>query len=1130
MAAARKSIPFRLGLDLGTNSLGWCITDLGKPDKDGHMHPIRIRRMGVRIFPDGRNPQSGASLAQERRVPRSARRRRDRFLDRRSDLMRLLIAHKLMPASPAERKELENSDPWRLRAEGLDRKLTNHEFGRAIFHLNQRRGFESNRRTDRKTKDSDAQGMKAGAAALTALIEPHTPGHRTLGEYLYTRFRKDRTPRGAPDGTVLATEPVRFRARLAKGGKAEWDLYPTRSMVAAEFDALWSMQSKYDAALTEDLRAAIHRIIFYQRPLRPVEPGPCTLDPEHDPKKRDRRAPLALPIQQEFRILQELANLELRDKLTGKTRRLTRIERDKLMYELRRREKWSFAQIRRKIGIESTWCFNLESERRDGLKGDIVAYRLSRDGAFGKAWYDLPEATQNRIVEFLLSEEREEEVARGLMETWGLDPEAAHTAANVALPDGYGRLGRVALGKIVPKLRDGVSAKDGGLMYFDEAVQAAGYAHHSDFRTGEIFDEAPYYGEVLERYMVPVAKSSGSPDEERFGRIANPTVHVGLNQLRQLLNAIIRTYGHPTEIVVELARELKQTWEERKETDARQTDNQKKNERREADLAAAGIAMAGDAMLRMRLWEELGENVADRKCVYTGEQIGIRRLFSADVEIEHILPFALTLDDSPANLTVSLRRANRDKGNRTPFDAFGTSPIIGGHTYDWEAIALRASALPRSKQWRFRSDAIDLIRDRLLREEGRLKGSLPKDVLADIEKTGGFLARQLVDTAYLARVARQYLTSIVPSEEDADGTLRSNVWVVPGGMTGMLRRLWGLNKFLWGNRPNGQDDGPNEWRNKLRTDHRHHAVDGFVLRLIDRSLLSEIQYRSGHSGHRTIDDMPDPVGWPDFRSDLKARFDKIVISYKPEHGASGRLHEETAYGLVREPAAEEGATLVYRKPFADLNPNEVGRIRDRHLRERVSALIAPFKEDKKQIKEALTAFAGSQRQPLRHVRLLKVEKAFERIRKRGTEYTYKALIPGENHCAEILELPDGRWTGIGVTVFAANQRRHAPQSNEQPPAGRHVMTLRKLDLVKMEDQGTERIFRVVKLETGIGRLVFAEHVEAGILEKRDKDRADPFNLVRVAFNQLRVRKARKVTVDLLGRIRDPGPPVDSRAE
>ena len=937
------------------------------------MHPVRIRRMGARIFPDGRDPQSGASLAQERREPRSARRRRDRFLDRRSDLMGLLVGHGLMPADPAERKGLEAADPWRLRAEGLDRSLTLHELGRAIFHLNQRRGFKSNRRTDRKEKTSEAQGMKAGAAELMGRLDPEKPGQRTLGEYLHTQFREGRTPRGAADGTVGAMEPVRFRPRPGKGNKAEWEIYPTRAMVEAEFDALWSAQAKHHPGLTDEIRGALRDTIFWQRPLRAVEPGPCTLDDERDPKKRDRRAPLALPIQQEFRILQELANLELRHKRTGETRRLTRAERDKVLFELRRKEKLTFGQIRTKLGIENAWDFNLQSEKRPELKGDIVSYRLSRPKAFGEAWYNYPQEEQDRIVKFLLAEESWEKSVRTLISEWGLPPGRAEQVAKIELPEGYGRLGRVALGKVVPMLREGISEKDGGLMHFDEAVQAAGYKHHSDFRLDKLFEDAPYYGEVLDRYVAPVSPNSGSADEEQFGRIANPTVHVGLNQLRRLLNAIIRAYGHPTEIVVELARELKQTWEERRETTQRQTENQKKNERRKEQLVAAGAAPTGERMLRMRLWEELGDSIADRRCVYTGEPIGIRRLISDEVEIEHILPFALTLDDSPSNLTLCLRRANRDKGNRTPHDAFGTSPS----PYDWDAIALRASALPRVKRWRFQPDAMELIRERLLREEARLNGSLPSDVLADIEKTGGFLARQLVNTAYLARVARQYLTSVVPAERAADGTLRSNVWVIPGGMTGMLRRLWGINRYLWGNRPDARDEGPDEWRGKLRTDHRHHAVDAFVLTLVDRSLLQAIQHQSGQSGHRTIDDMPDPIGWPHFKEDLRERFDRIVISYKPEHGpsrtdekragTSGRLHEETAYGIVRDPALEDGATLVYRKPFADLNANEIERIRDLRLRVRVLGAVSPLGADKKKLKEALVEFAAGERQPLRHM-------------------------------------------------------------------------------------------------------------------------------------------------------------------
>jgi len=1036
--------------------------------------------------------------------------------------MKLLIEHGLMPADPATRQTLEALDPWALRGEGLDRALTRHELGRALFHLNQRRGFKSNRKTDKKADDKESQGMKAGAVALAAKLDGETPGRRTLGDYFYTAHRKGRTPRGAPQDSVPATAPVRFRAHAGKGNKLEWELYPTRDMVEAEFDRLWAAQVAHHPDLTEEARAAIRDVIFYQRPLRPVEPGPCTLDPELDPRKRERRAPLALPLQQEFRILQELANLELRHRRTGQIRRLSRQERDKVLVELKRREKFSFSQIRKLVGIDAVWSFNLQDDRRDGLKGDIVAYRLAK-GGFGKSWHDLPIDQQDDVVRFLLDEEREDEVIRVATTSWGLSAEAAERVANTALPDGYGRLGRTALAKVVHHLRQGVSARDGGLMHYDEAVQAAGYKHHSDFRTGQVFDTAPYYGQILERYMVPVSGTSGSDDERQYGRITNPTVHVSLNQLRQLLDAIIRAYGHPDEIVVELARELKQTQEQKRETQTRQLENQKKNERRKEQLKAANIALRGDALLRMRLWEELGESVADRACIYTGEQINITTLFSDKVEIEHILPFTLTLDDSPSNLTVSMRRANRDKGNLTPHDAFGTSPTIGGHLYDWDAIALRASALPKAKQWRFRPDALQLIKDRLLREEQRAKGSLPKDVMADIEKTGGFLARQLVDTAYLARVARQYLTSVVPSET-VDGVTRSNVWVVPGGMTGMLRRLWGLNRYLWGNRPDAADEGPDDWRGKLRTDHRHHAVDAFVLTLIDRPLLNSIQYQAGQSGRRTIDDMPDPIRWPTFREDLKARFDRIVVSYKPEHSPSGRLHEETAYGIVRDPEREDGATLVYRKAFADLNANEIARIRDRHLRTQVLAAVDGIPADKKKLKEALTTFANGERQSLRHVRLLKVERGVERIADRRTGRAYKAVIPGENHAVDVVETADGRWFGEGISVYAANQRHTTPPWKQSHPDARLIMRVHKGDLLKIDHDGAERIFRVVKLAPGNGRFVLAGHLEAGNLEQRHSDSSDLFRWVFLAFGQMKNRRARKITVDHLGRTKDPGVP------
>lgn len=167
---------YRLALDLGTNSLGWCVFSLSDD-----LRPESISRMGVRIFSDGRDPKSGASLAVERRMARQARRRRDRLLGRKNALMGALVEFGLMPRAQEERKRLERLDPYRIRAEGLEKKLSLYELGRALFHINQRRGFKSNRKTDKSNEDgkivSGIQRLRERLAAANA---------RTLGEYLYT--------------------------------------------------------------------------------------------------------------------------------------------------------------------------------------------------------------------------------------------------------------------------------------------------------------------------------------------------------------------------------------------------------------------------------------------------------------------------------------------------------------------------------------------------------------------------------------------------------------------------------------------------------------------------------------------------------------------------------------------------------------------------------------------------------------------------------------------------------------------------------------------------------------------------------------------------------------------------------
>ena len=174
---------YRLALDLGSTSLGWAMIRL-KDDQ-----PFAVIKAGVRIFSDGRNPKDGSSLAVTRRMARGMRRRRDRLLKRKARMMRLLIEHGFFPDDTAIRQALTNINPYELRAKGLDTALSPAEFARALFHINQRRGFKSNRKTDKKDNDSGA--LKTAISALRQQLDPEgSEGKaRTVGDLLWRRMQ-----------------------------------------------------------------------------------------------------------------------------------------------------------------------------------------------------------------------------------------------------------------------------------------------------------------------------------------------------------------------------------------------------------------------------------------------------------------------------------------------------------------------------------------------------------------------------------------------------------------------------------------------------------------------------------------------------------------------------------------------------------------------------------------------------------------------------------------------------------------------------------------------------------------------------------------------------------------------------
>ncbi len=827
---------YRLALDLGSTSLGWAMIRLNESNA-----PIAVVKAGVRIFSDGRNPKDGTSLAVNRRNARAMRRRRDRLLKRKARMMQALIEHGFFPKDVAERKALERLDPYSLRAKGLDDALTPAEFARALFHINQRRGFKSNRKTD--ARESDSSVMKGAINSLRTLLA--NGAARTVGEWLHQRTQAGEPTRARRREKISTNEDGRNKREIS------YDLYVDRTMVEQEFDALWAKQSALNPAIyTAPIGAELRDVLLHQRPLKPVRPGRCTLIPTEE------RAPLALPSVQRFRIYQEANNLRILGHDLESVP-LTKDQRDKVVDALERNGKQTFTQLKKLLTLGGGATFTHEDVKRTELKGNSTSAALSKAAHFGKRWFTLDTALQDEIVTRLLTEESEVVLVNWLVTATDVDEARTESIAKVGLAEGYGSLSRTALARILPEL-----ARD--VVTYDKAVTAAGFEHHSNLNpaaTGEILAELPYYGEPLQRYVgfADPRATESDPPEKRFGRIANPTVHIGLNQVRKVVNALIVKYGHPAEVIVEVARDLKQNKEQRDEESKRQRANQDRNSRYRSLIAAQlGIAeekVRRDDLQKVLLWEELNLGDAlNRKCPYSGVSISLGMLLSDEVEIEHILPFSMTLDDSLNNKTVALRRANRDKGNATPWQAFGERAVAG---YDFNGILQRAELMPKNKRYRFGKDGYQ----QWLRED--------KD----------FLARALNDTRYLSRVAREYLRLICPGAR-----------VIPGQMTAMLRGRFGLNSVL------GVEGKKN------RDDHRHHAVDACVIGVTDQGMLQKFASASASARERhlsrLVEAMPEP--WPNYRAHVERAVNAIWVSHRPDHSHEGAMHNETAYGLLAD--------------------------------------------------------------------------------------------------------------------------------------------------------------------------------------------------------------------------------------
>lgn len=840
---------YRLGIDLGTSSLGWCCLKTENGEIKG------ILDMGVRIFPDGRNDKSKEPLCVARRNARSSRKRLKRFKLRQKQLILDLQEVGLFPTEKKLRKELEQKNPYELRAKALHQKLNLYEIGRVIFHLNQRRGFLSNRKEEKNAQFSNTKTQQA-MNKLAELIEQNNC--LTLGEYMYK------------------TKTYRFKNATDAQGKLIINIYPDRKMYEDEFNAIWNYQKMhYPNILTDERKKRFRDFdIFYQRPLKKQDTGFCSLE------LNEYRSPKAYSAAQEFRIRSEMANLAI---IYPVERALTKEEYELLFDFLNRPQAQnydddytvSFEKIIKYLQLPEETIFNLMKNNRKGIKCNITNAILGRADTFADSWYNLPDEMQRNIIDILQNENLYNDDIKCFLTTF--NPNMSEQTVrkileqSLLLPDGYANLSALAMHKL---------SEDMKLCGTDYITSVKNVYHKTPAEIAAFpqLEYLPKYQELFHEQLIGGDKEKYQKQwdyDNYMGRITNVSVHIALNQLRNVVNELIQKYGKPEGITIELGRELTKGKKALAEIEKKQKENAAIMAEARAEIRKAGLPVTSFNIEKYKVWYNLNpKDVTKRVDLYTGKTISITDLFGREYEIEHILPYSWSYDDSYNNKIITRYDINRKKSNQLPFEFFSDMSqlsVLAKNKDELDEMSLakikeRAKDIDKAHKnikktfnfkavgWRFSPNARNIF-----------------------NKNNKNMARDLTDMQYMSKLAKKYLTCICAE---------SKIVSAKGQITDQLKKVWNIadtlpkdyelwtvqkwqqdilidkkEKELRENNPESDDKTitrqAKEIVNALSTDeihnktsvlkdrsiHYHHALDAFTLANITPEI---IQFISGN--------------------------------------------------------------------------------------------------------------------------------------------------------------------------------------------------------------------------------------------------------------------------------------------
>lgn len=885
-------VKYKLGLDLGIASVGWAVLELDKNDE-----PFRIVDMGSRIFDRAEVPKTGASLALPRREARSARRRLRRHRHRLERIKNLLFEKNIIKEQELERLYTGKLvDIYQIRSEALDRKLSRDEFVRLLIHLVQRRGFKSNRKAD---KEGDVGKLLAATKENKTLLE--SAGYRTIGEM----FFKD----------------AKFSA--CKRNKSEnYSNTVLRSMVEDEIKFIFDAQRNYGSEFAnEELESAYIDIFSSQRPFdlgpggdspyggNQIEKmiGKCTLE------KDEPRAPKASYSFEYCTLLQKINSIKIED---GQIKRqLTKEERSKLIALFHKSENITYKKVRKELNIDDSCIFNIsygyndreEIEEKTKLNY-LKSYHTMRKifAKLDKDRISKISTSERNIIAYAFTVFKNDEKIEECLKENGIRQEYRELLINsLSAFDKVGHLSVKACDNLIPFLEKG--------LLYNEACENAGY----DFKS--------HVNEDKQIYLKPL------PHDQN--EITNPVVLRSISQSIKVVNAVIRKYGSPAFLGIELAREMSKNFKDRGQIEKDQKENASKNERIIQELKNTYKVQnpTGIDIVRFKLWDE-----QDGRCLYSLKPIPAERIFEKGFcDIDHIVPYSISFDDGYRNKVLVLADENRQKGNRLPLE------YLQGKRREDYIVYVNNSVKNYAKKSR-------LLKEKITKEDEE-----------------NFRERNLTDTQFLAKFMSNYINDSLQFAENETGKKRV-VTTVNGALTSFMRKRWGIMKI----RENGD---------------LHHAVDALIVSCITQGMIQratryskfrETMYEE-HVDSNTgeIFDINAktgeiakgfPLPFNNFRDAIEEKLQTSFVSRMPRHKVTGQAHLET----VRSPKLIDKGLVIAKTELTSLKLDKDGEIEGYYNPESDRLLYNA-------LKNRLHAFNGD------------AKKAF-------TETFYKPMRNGEN--------------------------------------------------------------------------------------------------------------------------------------